>query len=75
MKPTYLANQMTKPYTRHNTGRTLIKNSNTLVFILIISRASIFTLTLASVLGLLERYIDKDLKKTIKLVLKLFVKG
>ena len=29
----------------------------------------------ASTLSLLERYMDKNLKKTIKLLLKLFIKG
>ena len=67
--------------TRRNAGRTSINDSGTPIYISAVFHASILTLTQAptpapaSAPGPPGRYIDKDLQRTTKLALELFVKG
>ena len=67
--------------TCRNADGNLINNSNISNLIPIVSCTPICALVLAfisaptPVLGLLRRYLDKNLQKATKLALKLFVKG
>ena len=64
---------MARSCTRCNAGGAFTDDCGTPVPISAISRT--FTSAFASILGLPGRYIDKDLQRATKLVLKLFVKG
>ena len=67
--------QIAKPCTRRNAGRTPINDSSTPILTPTVSRAFISTSTPVFVLGPPGRFINKDLQRTTKLALKLFVKG
>ena len=64
---------MAGSYTRRNASKDFTNNSGTSDLTLIIFRISTFTFTFT--LGLLGRYMHKNLQKATKLILKLFVKG
>lgn len=82
LKSTHLV-QMAKLCTCHNTTRASTNNNNTFVLIPAVfcaftpmpAQTFSLTLTLASALGPPDIYINEDLQKTIKLALKLFVRG
>ena len=66
---------MAKPHTRCNASGALTNDSGTPEPTPANSWAQILAPTPASAPGLLEKYLDKDLQRTIKLALESFVKS
>ena len=64
---------MGRPYTRRNAGKAFTNDSG--IFIPTSTVSCAFTSAPASILGLPERYTDKNLQRATKLALKSFIKG